>query len=71
MLKRLQALGLVQKGGKQRTDATAVLAATEVLNRVQLVAETMRLALEALATDQPDWLRSIACRTGTSATAWS
>jgi transposase len=60
VLKQLQALGLVQKGGKQRTDATAVLAATQVLNRVQLVAETMRLAVEALATHHPDWLRSIA-----------
>ena len=50
VLKRLQDLGLLQKGGKQRTDATAVLAATQLLNRVQLVAETMRLALEALAT---------------------
>ena len=58
--KRLQALGLLQKGGKQRTDATAVLAATQLLNRVQLVAETMRLALEALADYRPDWLRSIA-----------
>ncbi len=60
ILKQLQALGLVQKGGKQRTDATAVLAATRTLNRVQLVAETLRLALEALAADRPDWLRSIA-----------
>ena len=37
-----------------------MLAATRLLNRVQLVAETMRLALEALAPYRPDWLRSIA-----------
>lgn len=60
LLQRLRALGLVQKGGKQRTDATAVLAATRTLNRVQLVAETMRLALEALAAYRPEWLRAIA-----------
>jgi transposase len=60
VLKRLQALGLVQKGGKQRTDATAVLAATQVLDRVQLVAETLRLALEALSAYRPAWLRRIA-----------
>ena len=60
VLKQLQALGLVHKGGKQRTDATAVLAATQVLNRVQLVAETMRLAVEALAAYRPEWLRAIA-----------
>ena len=60
VLRRLQDLDLLRKGGKQRTDATAVLAATELLNRVQLVAETMRLALEDLADYRPDWLRSIA-----------
>ena len=60
VLRRLQDLDLLRKGGKQRTDATAVLAATELLNRVQLVAETLRLALEALADYRPDWLRAIA-----------
>ncbi len=60
LLKRLRAVGLVQKGSKQRTDATAMLAATRTLNRVQLVAETMRLALEALADYRADWLRAIA-----------
>lgn len=60
VLRRLQGLGLLQKGGKQRTDATYVLAATQVLNRVQFVAETMRLALEALAEYRPAWLRAIA-----------
>ena len=59
VLKRLQGLGLLQTGGKQRTDATAVLAATQLLNRVQLVAETMRLALEALSDYRPHWLRAI------------
>jgi transposase len=60
LLGRLRALGLLDKGGKQRTDATAVLAATQTLNRVQLVAETMRLALEALAAYRPDWLQTVA-----------
>lgn len=60
VLVRLQALGLLRKGGKQRTDASYVLGATQVLSRVQLVAETMRLALEALADERPAWLRRIA-----------
>lgn len=60
VLKRLTALGLVKKGGKQRTDSAAVLAATQLLNRVELVAETMRLAVEALADYRPEWLRMIA-----------
>lgn len=60
LLQRLQALGLVKRGGTQRTDATYVLGAAQVLNRVQRVAETMRLALEALAEAYPDWLRTVA-----------
>lgn len=59
VLVRLRALGLLHKGGKQRTDASYVLGATQVLSRVQLVAETMRLALEALADERPEWLRRI------------
>lgn len=60
VLGRLKTLGLVRKGGKQRTDSTYVLAAVRTLNRLELVAETMRLALEALAEECPDWLRAIA-----------
>jgi transposase len=60
VLIRLRELGLVRQGGKQRTDATHVLAATQLLNRVQLVAETMRTALEALADYRPAWLQAIA-----------
>jgi transposase len=60
VLKRLQARKLLTAGGKQRTDATYVLGATQLLNRVQLVAETMRLALEALGDQHPEWLRTIA-----------
>lgn len=60
VLQRLVALDLLKKGGKQRTDSAAVLAATQLLNRLQLVAETVRLALEALAEYRPAWLRTIA-----------
>lgn len=56
VLIRLRELGLLRKGGKQRTDATYVLTATQLLNRVQLVAETMRTALEAVADYRPAWL---------------
>jgi hypothetical protein len=48
----------VNKGGRQRTDATHVYAAVRDLNRVELVAETMRAALEALAVAVPSWLAS-------------
>lgn len=43
-------------GGKQRTDSTHVLAAVRQLNRLEMVGETMRQALEALAIVSPSWL---------------
>ncbi len=55
-----RALGLLQERGKQRTDATRVLAAIRVMSRLELVAETMRAALNDLATLAPDWLRGVA-----------
>jgi transposase len=49
---------LLKERGKQRTDSTHVLAAVRDLNRLELVAETMRHALNVLATVHPDWLRN-------------
>src|ERR671921_604534 len=46
--------------GRQRTDATHVLAAIRVLNRLELVGETLRAALNELAAVAPDWLRGVA-----------
>lgn len=47
--------GLVN-GEQQRTDSTHVLGAIHALNRLELVRETMRTALDALALTVPDWL---------------
>lgn len=52
--------GLLKARGQQRTDATHVLAAIRVLSRLELVAETLRAALNELATIDPQWLRRIA-----------
>ena len=52
--------GLVKKHGKQRTDSTRVLASIRKLNRLELVAETLRAALNELATVAPEWVRQIA-----------
>ncbi len=60
LLDRCQALGLLKARGRQRTDATHVLAAIRMLNRLELVAETLRAALNELATVAPDWLRGVA-----------
>jgi transposase len=49
--------GLLKARGRQRTDSTHVLTAIHALNRLQLVAETMRHTLNVLATVAPDWLQ--------------
>jgi transposase len=59
MVERLAAAGLVRARGKQRTDSTHVLAAVRRLSRVELVAETMRAALEALALVDEVWLAGV------------
>jgi len=48
---------LIKKRGRVRTDATHVLASVRRLHRLELVGETLRAALEALAVAAPDWLR--------------
>ena len=48
VLDRLVELGLVAAGGRQRTDATHVVAAVRDLNRLEMVGETLRAALQAL-----------------------
>jgi transposase len=58
MLVTCKAHGLVKPRGKQRTDSTHVLAAIRTLNRLELVGETLRAALNGLATVEPEWLRS-------------
>ena len=62
LLEACQARGLLKARGRQRTDATHVLAAIRVLNRLELVGETLRAALNELAAAAPDWLRGAAPR---------
>ncbi|RME34525.1 MAG: IS1182 family transposase [Deltaproteobacteria bacterium] len=45
------------KSGKQRTDSTHVLGAVRTLNRLELVMETLRHALNHLAQQAPTWLQ--------------
>lgn len=58
MLKKLQEQQLLKSRGRQRTDSTHVLAAIRPLNRLELVGETLRHALNELADVAPQWLRS-------------
>jgi transposase len=56
LLDRLKGAGLLKGGGRARTDSTHILGAIRVLNRLELVGETLRAALEALAAAAPHWL---------------
>lgn len=58
LLRQFKERGWLKERGKQRTDSTHVLAAIRNLNRLEGVGETLRAALNDLATVAPDWLRS-------------
>jgi transposase len=55
LLERLRDLGLL-KSQRQRTDSTYIIAAVRHLNRLETLGETLRAALNSLATVAPDWL---------------
>jgi transposase len=56
LLRRFRDLALLKARGRQRTDSTHVLAAVRALNRLELVRETVRHALDILAEVAPGWL---------------
>jgi transposase len=60
VLDRLAAADLLGAGGRARTDSTHVLGAVRDLERLELVGETLRAALESIAASEPGWLRSFA-----------
>jgi len=60
LLRHCQACGILRAHGQQRPDATHVWAAIRVLNRLELLGETLRAPLNDLATVALDWLREIA-----------
>jgi transposase len=57
LVSRLSEGGWIKKRGIQRTDSTHVLAAVRRLNRLELLGETLRAALNAVAEEDPDWLQ--------------
>jgi transposase len=57
VLERLQAHGVIHARGRQRSDSTPGLGAIRAINRLELVGEAMRAALNELAVAAPDWLR--------------
>jgi transposase len=59
MLARFKERGLLKARGQQRTDSTHVLAAVRTLNRLESIGETLRAALNSLATVAPVWLADL------------
>lgn len=60
VLELLREKKLLKERGRQRTDSTHVLAAIRVMNRLELVMETLRAALNDLSEAAPIWLSGIA-----------
>ena len=60
LLEQFKAQGLIKERGKQRTDSTFVLANIRVMNRAELVGETLRAALNEISEVDPEWLRALA-----------
>src|SRR5262245_6824367 len=58
LLQQLEAHDLLKARGTQRTDSTHILAAIRTLNRLELVGETVRYALNRLAVAAPAWLQA-------------
>ena len=60
LLTRLKELKLLKGRGQQRTDSTHILGAVRQLNRIEIVGETLRQALNELSEFAPEWVQAIA-----------
>lgn len=60
LLNHCKELGVLKGRGKQRTDSTHVLSCIRTLNRLELIGETMRAALNEIAVLEPEWIQKIA-----------
>jgi transposase len=57
LLEKLKEKGLLKGRGMQRSDSLQVVAAVRDLNRLELVMETLRVALESLCKANVEWVR--------------
>jgi transposase len=58
LLAQMRELGLLKRRGRQRTDSLAIFSRAHLLNRIELVVETLRLAIRALLQADPVWSRT-------------
>jgi transposase len=71
LLNECQARGWLKARGRQRTDATHVVAAVRALHRLECVGETLRHALNVLAEVAPDWLRAVVAQAHPDSADWA
>ena len=64
MLAHFQDRGWLKARGKARTDSTHVIGAIRKMNRLECVGETLRHALNQLATVADEWLLTVVNRDG-------
>lgn len=56
LLAKLKDLGLIKRRGRMRTDSTHILAEVQRLSQLELVTESLRVALRASAQVAPTWV---------------
>lgn len=56
LVKALVEMGFIRQRGKQRTDSMSILGVVAKLSRLELVLETIRVVLEAIAKIDESWL---------------
>lgn len=59
VLSWVRSLGFVKKYGKQRSDSSHILGCVERLSRLELVWETLRVALRAIKAAAPEWYEEV------------
>jgi transposase len=59
VLARLKDMGMVKARGTQRTDSLSVLTRARTLNRLEVVSDTIRVAVKALLHADAEWTRTV------------
>jgi transposase len=59
LVEEIRAMGLIKERGKQRSDSIAMLVKVRRLSRIEMVVETLRLAVIALVEAHREWCEEI------------
>lgn len=59
LVQEIRAMGLIKEHGKQRSDSIAMLVKVRRLSRIEMVVETLRLAVVALVAADREWCEEV------------